>query len=87
LALKYLEELDYNDTEVSLLVKDRGIVINGRSKKNLTETVNSLKINFQEESGLEKSTVDEAQDQDSHFLVRELKSLILKEVPVTEVHV
>lgn len=84
LALKYLEELDYNDSEVSLLVNDRGIVINGKSKNNLLETIKSLKVNFSEESGLEKSSVDEAQDQNSHLLVKELKSLVSKDVAVTE---
>jgi hypothetical protein len=58
MTMRYLDELDYNDREVSLLVGGKGIVMNGKKKHNLFEIIQGLKVNFFEESGLNKGTVE-----------------------------
>jgi hypothetical protein len=59
--LRYLDEIGYKDTEVSLVVRDRGIVINGKKKENLMGIIRDLKINLFEESGVNRSSVEDSE--------------------------
>jgi Dynein heavy chain C-terminal domain len=61
LTLRYLDEIGYKDTEVSLVVRDRGIVINGKKKENLMGIIRNLKINLFEESGVNRSSVEDSE--------------------------
>lgn len=54
----------------------KGIVLNGKKKHNLLEIVNGLKINFFEESGLNKGTVEASEAVKAEKAIQDLKSLV-----------